>query len=273
MYTDFIILSAWSVPDLYVFSTSTNLTGIPNTNSLDLLTEVIGVTGNCPLVYVTLSNTSDFTDGDIFTWNFGDVYNSTPVTATSLTSAYHSYIMPGSYSVTLTHTQILTSIDTFTGEIITTNVSQDVTKQVALLNELPPTAAISATEVTGVVPYTIQFTPLHTKAGSFAIDKIAWDFGDGSDIVNFNRYNRGFNPVNCNPSHTYTKASDETLTVSMTAFSNSTNTCSITSMNVGPFTLPSLTSVDFNLLKVRNTPYGTVYAADINNNLTFIKTN
>ena len=273
MYTDFTILSAWSVPNSYVFSTNTNLTGIPNTAGLNILTKAVGVTGISPLVYVVLSNTSDFTSGDMFTWNFGDAYNNTPLTATSLSSAYHSYIMPGSYSVTLTHIQTLTSIDTLTEEIINTEVIQNITKQVAILNEKKPTVAISATAVSGIVPHSIQFSPVGTTAGSFAIDRVAWNFGDGSDVQEFNRYNRGFDPINRNPSHTYTKASNEMLTVSMTAFSNSTNTHSITSINVGPFTLPSLTGVNLDLLKVRNTPYGTVYAVDINNNLAFVKSN
>jgi PKD repeat protein len=172
--------------------------------------------------------------------------------------------MPGNYDVTLTHNRPITSINAYTGATVTTINTQEITLPVATLNEISPKASISASKTGGVIPLDIEFTAVDSIPGSFTIDKFVWDFGDGITETSF--------LTSGTVNHIYNSAASN-LTVSVTAFSSFTKTCGVTSLDIGPLTVPSLTSVSFDILKVRNTPHGNVYAVDINNSLTFIKSN
>lgn len=167
---------------------------------------------------------------------------------------------------------------------------QNIIKQyIVEVKELPPVANMfSVFGDTGVSPYTVQLSPKNCKPGSFPIDRIDWDFGDGSPIKTVTRYappsgqdivNTGFfigDPAdvrNYDVVHTYVR-DRKTYPVfypSLTCYSSSTSTSDSCCITLGPITLPT-TPTDLHLLKVRNTLKGNVYAFTENNNIALVTT-
>jgi hypothetical protein len=155
--------------------------------------------------------------------------------------------------------------------------------------ELPPVANIIYTTVpTGTTPHTITFSPTGCIPGSFPIDRIDWDFGDGTPIVTHTRYappsgtnityNNKFtsdiNDVrNYDITHTYIRGV-KTYPVfypSLTCYSANTNTQDSCSTTVGPISLPNITD-NLNLIKARNSIKGNFYVFDIDENIGFLTT-
>jgi hypothetical protein len=153
------------------------------------------------------------------------------------------------------------------------------------VKELPPIAEISCvTSSTGTTPHTVTLSPTGCQPGSFPIDRIDWDFGDGTPIITHTRYvlptgtnilyNGKFasDPAdvrNYNITHTYIRNS-KTYPVfypSLTCYSANTNTHDSCSTTIGPISLPDVPNT--NLIKVRNTVRGNLYVFDINNSVTF----
>jgi hypothetical protein len=64
-------------------------------------------------------------------------------------------------------------------------------KYIVDVKELSPKAGLFCLTrpITGVSPYTVTLTPRTTLCGSFPIDRIDWDFGDGSPILTVVRQN------------------------------------------------------------------------------------
>lgn len=156
--------------------------------------------------------------------------------------------------------------------------------------EINPVANIySITQpTTGVTPHTVQLTPRATKCGSFPIDRIVWDPGDGSGLKTVTRleipdtntftFTNYFSadpldPRNYDLLHTY-KRGLKTYPVfypSLTAFSSSTDTHDTCSTTIGPITLSSI-SGQSHLLKVRNSPAGKLYSIQTQDYITFVTT-
>jgi hypothetical protein len=142
----------------------------------------------------------------------------------------------------------------------------------------------------GISPLTVQLTPSLSLCGSFPIERIDWDFNDGSPIKTINRYtvnlsvtdliyNDAFplDPLdvrNYDVSHTYvkTKNSYSIFYPSLTCYSANTNTSDSCSIAIGPVSLSSV-STQTALLKNRNTIKGNLYTIDIGNNVGFFTTN
>lgn len=159
--------------------------------------------------------------------------------------------------------------------------------------EVPPTAGITCLTrpLTGKSPFTVELSPKGCKAGSFPIERIDWDFGDGSPIVTLTRYSQNNIPNvikkfplalsgdpddvrNYNVTHTY-EVDKNTYPVfypSLTCYSANTNTSDSCCTVVGPIIAdyqPTIAQV----LKVRNTPKGNIYAINLNQNIAFFTTN
>lgn len=105
-------------------------------------------------------------------------------------------------------------------------------------------------------PYTVRLSPRKIRAGSFPIEKLIWDFGDGSPLVVQHRkhlntelpfiYNDEFvldvyDPRNYDVHHTYyrTSHSGNCFTPSITAIASSTSTMDCASVVIGPLDLPA----------------------------------
>lgn len=159
--------------------------------------------------------------------------------------------------------------------------------------EIPPTAGITCLTrpITGTSPFTVELSPKGCIAGSFPIDRIDWDFGDGSPIVTVTRYTQNnFKNVikrfplalsgdpddvrNYNVTHTYVvdRLTYPVFYPSLTCYSANTNTADSCSTVVGPI-LTDYQPADIQMLKARNTTKGNIYALNINQNLTFYTTN
>jgi hypothetical protein len=157
------------------------------------------------------------------------------------------------------------------------------------VKEIPPVASIiGVSAVAGVSPLTVRLSPRNCKPGSFPIDRIDWDFGDGSPIRTITRYslpsdsevfNTGYfisdvNDVrNIDVIHTYYRNKDSypVFYPSLTCFSANTNTSDSCCITVGPISFASIPS-DTRLLKVRNTLKGNIYTFAENNSISLATT-
>jgi hypothetical protein len=165
--------------------------------------------------------------------------------------------------------------------------------------ELPPTAGLAVvnplddtltTTAYGTSPLVVQITPRTTTTGSFPIDRIDWDMGDGSGVLTVTRYttadssifkannqysNDPADPRNYDVVYTYNRNKDlyQLFYPSLTAYASSTGTYDTASIEIGPVELQSFNNTDIKILKVRNTPSGNIYTLDVNGNIAFATTN
>lgn len=178
--------------------------------------------------------------------------------------------------------------------VTTSNSNQQITTKQYIVEvvELPPVAALhSVTQpLTGVSPYTVQLTPRATKTGSFPIDRIDWDFGDGSPIKTIVRQGNNFNdpeliyngiftadnydPRNFDVLHTYIRDIKiyPSFYPSITAYSANTSTSDSCSTLIGPIVLPNVGTSNINFIKSKNTADGILYTAIYDNACTFFTT-
>lgn len=400
MTTDFSILSAVTVPINYTWDSGVPFQKSTNTTPAFITTNY--VSGYASGVDVYFKNES--TNGEIlfdqnalisYTWNFGDLYNSTTNTATltCIAPVRHIYTMPGQYTVTLFHTEIITqSVDTnpllcrdlyninwywdnladitvpipkpdrktwnetsclssfpktwdpeleclqkhcrywswintqapgrspTTWEQAKTNglfekrwfyesndticqkpeqplvvvvrqERQEVIKQfIVEVKEISPQAGLHSETrpPAGSGPLTIRLSPKATLCGSFPIDRIDWDLGDGTPIKTVIRQaqpidpafilNNIFNqdpqdPRNYDIIHTYRRNTNQysVFYPSITAYSANTGSHDSCSTTVGPIDFENLIS-DVKLLKAKNTTQGILYTLDVNNTCSFVTT-
>lgn len=170
----------------------------------------------------------------------------------------------------------------------------ETTEQIALktfiveVKEIMPTASIynSTYPLTGYSPYTFKLSPVHTKTGSFPIDKIEWNSGDGSPIKTVSRYstpdskyfvynNTYFSdpqdPRNYDFVYTINRNANmySIFYPSLTCYSASTNSSDSCSIVVGPILLrPQPQNIQ--LLKVKNTLEGDFYGVEVDKNITLL---
>jgi hypothetical protein len=175
-------------------------------------------------------------------------------------------------------------------------ITVDVTEQVALkpfiveVLEVKPAAIITCESypLTGYSPFTYKLSPAQIKTGSFPIDRIDWDPGDGSSIKTVTRYttpdsgyfvynNIYFSDTNDprNYDFVYTlKRNSDTYPVfypSLTCYSASTNTTDSCSIVVGPILLQPQ-NTDIQLLKAKTTSKGDFYGIEVDKNVTVLST-
>ena len=169
-------------------------------------------------------------------------------------------------------------------------IEQNTIKQFIIeVKELPPVASMfSVSGAVGTSPHAVQLSPRNCKPGSFPIDRIDWDFGDGSPIKTVTRYalpsstdvvNTGYfvsdlsDVRNIDVLHTYIRNKD-TYSVfypSLTCYSSCTNTSDSCCITIGPISLPAAPT-DLHLLKSRNTLKGNVHSFAENNNIALTTT-
>lgn len=152
--------------------------------------------------------------------------------------------------------------------------------------EIPPTAYLSAIDLTPekLSPLTVKLTPRFIKAGSFPIEKIVWDLGDGSPLLTQRRWSPNSDspfvfsnvlnldwkdPRNFDVVHTYRKLDNSTFSYypSLTAYSSSTGTTDCASVVVGPLKLQTFDGTSVTLLQNELTDNGKVVVGEINNSL------
>ena len=300
MTVNFTVISGHSVPSNYSWDRGTPFSTTSPLVCTVLLPQGGIITGNAPGVKVFIKNntvlsttTVDFTSVSAqYIWEFNDYYNSNndTYTLTCSTNISHVYIMPGSYETTLTVVETYLQVDPQTQLLQTKTDTKVKTLSVCTVQEILPKANLySVTQpTTGYAPFLVRLTARTTIPGSFPVDKILWDFGDGSERLLVSRYYNEPNsnliftnvlssdsqdPRNYDVLHTYTRECDTypVFYPSITAYSSSTNSINTCSLTIGPVLL-STTDAQFHILKGRNTPYGNLYSAEIDKNLTFVAT-
>ena len=149
--------------------------------------------------------------------------------------------------------------------------------------EIPPVAYLSAIDLTPgkISPLTVRLTPRFVKCGSFPIEKIVWDLGDGSPLLTQRRWSPDSNspfvfsdifnldwhdPRNFDVIHTYRKlpTSGFSYYPSITAYSSSTGTADCASTIVGPLKLQTFDGSSITLLQNELTDNGKVIVGEIN---------
>jgi hypothetical protein len=160
------------------------------------------------------------------------------------------------------------------------------------VKEIPPTAGITCLTrpLTGKSPFTVELSPKGCKSGSFPIDRIDWNFGDGSPIVTITRYSQNnFENVikkiplalsadpddvrNYNVTHTYVtdRNTYPIFYPSLTCYSANTNTFDSCCTIIGPI-LADYQPSNAQILKTRNTDKGNIYVLSLNENVGFFTT-
>lgn len=162
----------------------------------------VPTTGCAPLTVVFNGNNS--TGATSFSWTFGDVLNNTSVSATP----NHTYLTPGTYTVTL-------SINGGGGALTTTTT--------IIVNAIP-SPNFSTTDSLGCFPLTASFKDMSTSSNS-TIVSWRWDFGDG-DTSNLEF-----------PIHTYDLANPGGFPVTLQVTDK--NGCSNTIVKSGYVKIPS----------------------------------
>jgi hypothetical protein len=154
---------------------------------------------------------------------------------------------------------------------------------------LPRTGLYSITRpIVGTAPLTVQLTPRTTICGSFPIDRIDWDLGDGTPIKTITRQGTPLDPSFINNNvfigdsldprnydiiHTYNRSIDQysIFYPSITAYSANTGSYDACSTTIGPVELAG-PNEDVSILKVKNSLQGTLYTLDIDDTCTFVTT-
>lgn len=172
----------------------------------------------------------------------------------------------------------------------TETIEQTITKtMIVTVKEIPPVANIVSVSATiGSSPFTVQLSPRNCRPGSFPIDRIDWDLGDGTPIKTITRYslpnapdivNTGYfisDPLdvrNIDIVHTYIRNKDTypVFYPSLTCYSANTSTTDACCITIGPISF-SDTVPDLHIIKARNTNEGNLYTFTQNNNIGFVTT-
>ncbi|MDH5763131.1 MAG: PKD domain-containing protein, partial [Nitrospinota bacterium] len=145
-------------------STATQTITVTNTAPVAVFTAT-STAGSVPLTVAFDASTSTDAENNITTyaWEFGDGATGTGVTAS------HDYTTPGTFTATLTVTDAGGLSSTATIAISVTNTA--------------PTAAITVSASTGVVPFKVFLNGETSTDAENNITTYNWDFGDGATGV------------------------------------------------------------------------------------------
>lgn len=263
--------------------------------------------------------------------DFGDYYNSSTnvlnISGIAGVKFRHAYAMPGLYSINVSNAEYafvdsLTwnevtvasnpalvwtaytgiSSTTLNGQTIVPNVTALITNSTASFMisvvEIMPTAYLSSSISFNpddiIFPLTVTITPRYTQTGSFPIEKIVWDLGDGSPLITKTRWDGNtslpfvssgalsadlLDPRNFDIVHTYNKPNNSVFSFypSITAYTYSTGSSDTCSITVGPvqshLMSPALTDEDkFNLLQTELNEDGSVIVGQIGSDIGIWKT-
>jgi hypothetical protein len=225
-------------------------------------------------------------------WNWLDLRSKTNQGTTPITweQTYTGAQYEKKWAIELNSTICNPRIDmTYINTLVTEEQTYTITNTVEVFEIKPKAYLYSYTQpVTGYTPFSVHLTPRFTVSGSFAIEKIDWDFGDGTPIQTVWRrqppdltlftYTSTFSadvndPRNYDTIHTYKRALNTypVFYPSITAYSGSTNSSDACSLLVGPISLSSISS-KIHILKSKAQTNNNFYALQVDKNTTFVTT-
>lgn len=161
-------------------------------------------------------------------------------------------------------------LSAYTKEILVVEEEKEIAIRVL---EIPPRVYLHAENLPDLEqrfsPLTIRLTPKYIKSGSFPIEKIVWDLGDGSPLLVQRRWspnieypfvsNNAFNldtqdPRNYDVVHTYvrTEKNINSFYPSITAYASSTGTTDCAAIVVGPLKMTSTESLSAGFVVIEN---------------------
>jgi hypothetical protein len=200
----------------------------------------------------------------------------------------HIYTVPQIYSPGVS----VTLSPLFTADYIYD--TEDASYESVELTETSPNAnfATLSTEY-GFSPIEIEFSPKSTVAGSFPIERIDWNFGDGSPTISISRHTTltsqnnpdilykplpgavdFYDPRNYHVKHTYSRTTANEPSVyypSLTAYSSVTNIKDSCSREIGPIALKSRSKKDILSTKFYDTNNNGVLVLSIDNKAALLR--
>jgi hypothetical protein len=179
---------------------------------------------------------------------------------------------------------------------ITTQEQTKIKQAMVRVLEIPPTAYLSIEQPNNIddrtSPLTVRLSPRFVKTGSFPIEKIVWDLGDGSPLLTQRRWSNDTSapfvfsnqfdvdwqdPRNYDVVHTYRKTPESGFAFypSITAYASSTGTFDCASTVVGPLKLQTFNGTinKITLLQNELTDFGKVIVGEVDNSIAVWKTN
>ena len=166
--------------------------------------------------------------------------------------------------------------------ILSSNTKTIVKKAFVRVLEIPPTAYLTVVEqpTARTTPLTVRLSPRNTITGSFPIERIVWDLGDGSPLLTQRRWSNALeepfvysgaldqdyqDPRNYDIIYTYTRSltSAACFYPSITAYASSTNTSDNAAVIVGPITYANTDGSQLTLLQNELTDFGKVLLGQI----------
>jgi hypothetical protein len=172
--------------------------------------------------------------------------------------------------------------DTYT---VSAQVQTIVKEALIRVIEIPPTAYLKVFQPEDrTSPLTVTLSPRNIICGSFPIEKIVWDLGDGSPQLVQRRWSNTLqkpfkysgalpedyeDPRNYDVVHTYTKTPDSGFCFypSLTAYASSTGTTDCAAAIVGPLKLASTDGSNIKILQNELTDHGKVLIGQVDNNV------
>lgn len=174
--------------------------------------------------------------------------------------------------------------------------TQQITEKKAIVkvSEVPPTAYLSALQTQEALqrrsPLTVRLTPRFTKAGSFPIERIVWDMGDGSPLITRRRWEKDItkpfvytgalsgdykDPRNFDIIYTYRKNKQEVFSFypSITAYASSTDSSDVAATTVGPMFGEDGNSSELKLIQTENRGNNSIILGEIEETVAIWKTN
>ena len=181
-------------------------------------------------------------------------------------------------------------------KLLALSASEQVVERKATLRviEIPPTAYLDVIQpkdpAKRLSPLTVRLTPKFIKCGSFPIEKIVWDLGDGSPLLVQRRwapsvespfvFSDNFNldwqdPRNYDIVYTYRKTPDSPFAFypSLTAYSSSTGTSDCAAAVVGPLKLTQFDGQNLTIIQSELTDYGKIIMGKVDDNVALWKIN
>lgn len=151
--------------------------------------------------------------------------------------------------------------------------------------EIPPDAYLTIASATTGVDFTVRLSPKFTRCGSFPIEKIIWDLGDGTPIFEQSRWSINtdpkfvFNstltrdkvdPRNYDVVHTYNRdfVRGSCFYPSITAVTSSSFSTNKAAITIGPVSLEDI-GVDIDIIQNQLTEQGKAYMGQIKDHVVF----
>lgn len=196
-------------------------------------------------------------------WNFASVFNQGKAISVTLSSLSHTI----QDTIFVTIKEIMPTA--YLAAAIPGDLNNPIERELPLL---PITECVS--------PFTVKLTPRFTKCGSFPIEKIVWDLGDGSPLITQQRWAPNYEPPfyfsgsirndiddprNFDIIHTYIKTptSSYSFYPSITAYASSTNSSDACALVIGPLKLPEFNVNNVSLLQNELTDNGKIFVGQI----------